>query len=314
VDPFVFAACSPGLEPVLACELRGLGLEVREVQGGVEAGGEDALELACLGSRTADAVALRLYDGPAEGLGAALRNARRRFGRGADLAVRRTGRRATLSLDAVGAPLYRRGWRARVGAAPLRETLAAGMLLAAGYHGGALFDPMCGSGTIVLEAAEMAAKRAPGRSRRFAFEAWPDHDPRRTAALRARLAKEERTTAVPLLGSDRNAGVLRLAQKNAAAAGLEGLVHFERKEAAVVVPPPAPALVAVNPPYGLRLAGEVEESWRALGVLLERASGLSAVVLAPSAPLERLIPRRPARALAVRNGGLHCRLLLFEPC
>ncbi|HTT71831.1 MAG TPA: RNA methyltransferase, partial [Anaeromyxobacteraceae bacterium] len=267
-DSLIFAACAPGLEPFLAAELRRLGLLARELSGGVEARGADAVALACLGARAADAVALRLYDGPAPGLAEALRAARRRFGKGADLAVRRQGGWASLSIDAVGAPLYRRGWRARVGAAPLRESLAAGMLLAAGYDGTrVLLDPMCGSGTIAIEAAEMAIRRPPGGARRFAFEGWPEHDPARTGALRAKLRAEERAAPAGVLASDRNAGALRLAAKNAAAAGLEHLIRFERLDAARVLPPPAPALIAVNPPYGLRLASEVESAWQALGAL-----------------------------------------------
>jgi len=309
----IFAACAPGLEPVLAAELRGLGLEVEEARGGVEASGPDAVALACLGARSADAVAVRLYRGPSSGLGRAMRAARSRFGRAAPLTARNEEGRATLSLDAVGAPLYRRGWRARVGAAPLRESLAAGMLLAAGYDGGeALLDPMCGSGTLVLEGAEIATRRAPGRARQFAFEAWPGHEPGRLAELRQRLSACERAAPAPVLASDRNGGALRLAQKNAVAAGHSELVQFAREDAAAVDPPPPPALIAVNPPYGRRLEN-AEGAFRALAHLLERAAGLRAAVLAPARELERLLPRRPARVLPVRNGGLPCRLLLFDP-
>jgi putative N6-adenine-specific DNA methylase len=188
----VFAACTPGLEPVLARELGALGLAAAAVPGGAEASGEDAVAIACLGSRVADAVALRLYDGPERGLDRALAEARRALGGTAPLAVRRREGHATVSADAAGAPLFKRGWRARVGAAPLRESLAAGLLLAAGFDGGEPFlDPMCGSGTLALEAAAIAARRAPGAGRRFAFEGWPGHDPARTGAVRARLAAAE---------------------------------------------------------------------------------------------------------------------------
>jgi putative N6-adenine-specific DNA methylase len=310
----IFAACTPGLESVLARELGALGLDARPVPGGAEASGEDALALACIGSRVADAVALRLFSGRERGLDAALAEARRRFGARAALAVRREQGVATVSIDAAGAPLYRRGWRARVGAAPLRESLAAGMLLAAGYDGTRPFlDPMCGSGTLALEAAEIAARRAPGRARRFAFEAWPDHDAPRTAAVRARLAALEREPAAPIHASDRNAGVLRLAQKNAVAAGLDRAVAFERRDAAAVEPPPGPGLLAVNPPYGVRLADDAASAWRSLDALLERVPGWTAVVLAPDRGLERLLGRVPSRTVRVRNGGLACRLLVFAP-
>ena len=309
----IFAACAPGLEPMLARELVALGLDGRAVPGGAEASGDDALALACVGSRVADAVALRLFAGPERDLGAALASARRRFGRGADLAVRRDAGLATVSLDAVGEPLYKRGWRARVGAAPLRESFAAGVLLAAGYNGTEPFlDPMCGSGTLALEAAGIATRRAPGRSRHFAFEAWPGHDADRTRAVRARFAALEREPAAPIHASDRNAGALRLAQKNAAAANVDAFIRFERQDAATLPPPPGPGLLAVNPPYGVRLAEDVASAWRSLASLLSRLPGWRAVVLAPDRGLERLLARDPARVVRVRNGGLACRLLVFE--
>jgi len=309
----IFAACAPGLEPVLARELAALGLDARATPGGAEASGSDAVALACVGSRVADAVALRLFAGPAGGADAALAAARRRFGARAPLAIRRAQGEATVSIDAAGEPLYRRGWRARVGAAPLRESLAAGMLLAAGYEGSSAFlDPMCGSGTLALEAAEIAARRAPGRGRRFAFETWPDHDARRTAAVRARLAAREREPPAPIHASDRNAGVLRIAQKNALAGALAPFIRFERRDAALVEPPPGSGLLAVNPPYGVRLSDGAASAWRSLATLLERLPGWTAVVLGPDRGLERLLDRTPARTLRVRNGGLGCQLLFFE--
>lgn len=308
----LFAACAPGLEEILAGELRGLGLTARAVPGGAEASGDAALALVCLGSRAADAVALRVFEGPERELTAALAAARRRFGAGAPLAVRRQGGAATVSLDAAGAPLYKRGWRARVGAAPLRESLAAGLLLAAGYDGSRpLVDPMCGSGTFAIEAAALAGRRAPGLGRTFAFERWPGHDLAATAAVRSRLAALARAPAAPIHASDRNGGALRLAQKNASAAGLEAFIRFARCDAAAAALPSGPGLLIVNPPYGLRLAEEVEVAWRALGALLSRAPGWRAAVLAPDRPLERLLPGDPARVLRVRNGGLPCRLLLY---
>jgi putative N6-adenine-specific DNA methylase len=307
----VFAACAPGLEPVLARELAALGLDARPVPGGAEAAGEDAVALACLASRAADAVALRLYSGPAAGADRAAAEARRRYGRAAPLAVRVERGLATVSLDAVGAPLYKRGWRARVGAAPLRETLAAGILLALGYDGSAPFlDPMCGSGTLAVEAFEIAARRAPGRGRRFAFEAWPAHDAPRTAALRDRLAALEREPPAPVHASDRNAGALRLAVKNAAAAG--AAIRFERRDAAEVEPPAGEGFLAVNPPYGSRLDGDPAPAWAALAKLLDRLAGWRAAVLAPERGLERSLHRSPGGALRVRNGGLSCRLLTFQ--
>ncbi|HET9596954.1 MAG TPA: RNA methyltransferase, partial [Anaeromyxobacteraceae bacterium] len=218
----------------------------------------------------------------------------------------RRGGRATVSADAAGAPLFRRGWRARVGAAPLRESLAAG------YDGEEpLLDPMCGSGTIAIEAAAIAARRPPGAGRRFAFEGWPGHDPGRTEAVRRRLAAGERPPPHPIHASDRNMGALRLAQKNAASAGLEAAVHFARADASAAPAPEGPGLLAVNPPYGERLAEGAEEAWRALGVLLDRLPGWRAAVIGPERGLAHHLARTPREVLAVANGGLRCRLLLL---
>jgi putative N6-adenine-specific DNA methylase len=312
-----FAACAPGIEPLLAAELSALGLEARAVPGGAEASGADAVALACLGSRLADAVSARLYAGPAGGLDATLSALRQRFGQSAELLVRRRGGEVTVSLDAAGSPLYKRGWRARVGAAPLRETLAAAMLAFAGWEGETpLLDPMCGSGTLAIEAALRAARRAPGRARRFAFESWPDHDAARTAALRARLEAEERTPPAPIRASDRNGGAVRLATRNAAEAGVSSWVRVERADAGRLPAPgerTGPGLIIVNPPYGSRLDGDPADAWRALAALAARLPGWRLCLLAPERGLERLLPERPEpRCVATRNGGMAVRILLYD--
>ncbi len=270
------------------------------------------MAVACVGSRLADAVALRLFDGPAEGLPEALASAQHRYGRWAPLTARRRGANGSLSLDAAGSPLFRRGWRARVGAAPLRETLAAGLLRAAGYTGEEpLLDPMCGSGTIALEAYAIASRHPPGHGRSFAFEGWPGHDPKRTASVRERLAAGLRAPPFAIHASDRNGGALRLAQKNAASAGLpEGAIHFERADAAELSPPFEHGLLTVNPPYGVRLDAEVESAWGALAGLMDRWSGWRAAVVAPGGMLFRLA-RAPEKAIEVQNGGIRCRLAVY---
>jgi putative N6-adenine-specific DNA methylase len=312
-DERVFAACAPGLEELLAAELTALGLRARAVPGGAEASGEDAAALACLGSRLADAVSVRLHVGPASGVERALAEARQRYGPAADLKVRRRGGEATLSLDAAGTPLYRRGWRARAGAAPLRETLAAAMLAFAGFDGERPFlDPMCGSGTLAIEAALLAARRAPGLSRHFAFEGWPGHDPSRAAALRARLAAAERVPPFPVMASDVNGGAVRLARKNAEAAGAAQWIRIERVDASRAEPPPGRGLVAVNPPYGSRLDADPAAAWRALAALLPRLAGWRLCALAPDRGLEKLLGRSPSAAISTRNGGMACLMLRYD--
>jgi putative N6-adenine-specific DNA methylase len=313
-DQPLFAACAPGLEPVLAAELRELGFTATETPGGVEARGEGGAALVCLASRVAETVRIRVYDGRGDGYDAARAEALRRFGADADLHVRRGRGQLSLSVDAAGEPLHRRGWRARIGAAPLRETIAAAMLRLAGWNGDRPFlDPMCGSGTLAIEAALIAARRAPGLGRSFAFERFPGHDARQTTRLRERLLAEARPVTVPIQASDRNMGVLRLAQKNALSAGVEAVVRFERADAAVVVPPPGgEGLCAVNPPFGVRLDEDAAGAWRSLGQLTLRLPGWALMVLGPDRGLERLLPLPPRQAVPVRNGGLACQLLSFQ--
>jgi putative N6-adenine-specific DNA methylase len=202
-----------------------------------------------------------------------------------------------------------------VGAAPLRETVAAGLLLRAGWNGDRPFlDPMCGSGTIAIEAALMAARHAPGLDRAFAFERLPGHDARRTRAVRERLRAGARPITAPIHASDRNMGALRLAQKNAAAAGVAAFIRFERAEAAArEAPPGGPGLCVVNPPWGVRLDEDAAGSWRALAALVPRLGGWDLVVLGPDRGLERLLPLEPVDATPLSLGGRSCRLLAYRP-
>jgi putative N6-adenine-specific DNA methylase len=310
----IFAPCTPGLEPTLAAELRALGLDARPLPGGAEATGEDAAAVACVGSRVADGVLLRLWEGALGATAEGKREARRRVGGAAELVFRRERDRLVVSADAVGEPLFKRGWRQRVGAAPLRESLAAGILLASGYDGTRPFlDPMCGSGTLAIEAALVAGRRAPGLGRRFAFESFPGHEAERTARVRVRLAALARPVATAIHASDRNAGALRLAQKNAAAAGIADDVRFDRLDAADAILPERPGLCAVNPPYGIRLDEEASTSWMALAGLLPRLAGWEVAVLAPDRGYDRLLPAPDDGSLEVRNGGIRCRLLRWRP-
>jgi putative N6-adenine-specific DNA methylase len=307
-----FCACAPGLEELLRQELAELGLDARAMPGGAEVEGEDAAARACLASRLSDAVFLRLWQGPAPELKAARRDAARRAG-GLPLVARVRGEEATLSVDAAGAPLFRRGWRARVGAAPLRETLAAALLRAGSWRGDRPFcDPMCGSGTIAIEAALVAGRRAPGLDRTLALEALPGHDAARLERLRRALREAARPIEIPLLASDRNAGALRLARKNAEAAGVEAHIRFERCDAAAAPAPAGAGLCVTNPPYGVRLEEGVAEAWRALGELARRIAAWEVVVLGPDRGLEKLVGRAPETSWPVRNGGVACAVYRFR--
>jgi len=161
----------------------------------------------------------------------------------------------TISIDTSGEPLHRRGHKLAVGKAPLRETLAALFLRQCGYGGTEpVLDPMCGSGTFPIEAAEIAAGLLPGRARAFAFEEMADFD---AAALEAMRAPAPRETAQRFFGSDRDAGAVRAATANAERAGVAGLCRFACHAISGLARPEGPAgLVMVNPPYGARIGNK----------------------------------------------------------
>ena len=159
----------------------------------------------------------------------------------------------TLSLDTSGEPLHRRGHKEAVGKAPLRETLAAAFLWRMGFDGSqTVIDPMCGSGTFPIEAAEIAAGLAPGRSRAFAFETFASFDATVWAAMKARAAA--RPVRIRVFGHDRDDGAIRMSTENAARAGLAGCASFTRQAVSALERPEGPpGLVMVNPPYGARI-------------------------------------------------------------
>jgi putative N6-adenine-specific DNA methylase len=227
------------------------------------------------------------------------------------LVVRFLHDRCTISADSSGALLHRRGYRQAVGKAPLRETLAAGLLLAAGYDGtGPLVDPLCGSGTIPIEAALIARRLAPGRQRAFAFEHWPGFDPGVWDALRDEADGRARPQAAhPILASDRDAGAVRAAVANAERAGVAGdvAVSHHPLSAAPVPDGGGPGWLVTNPPYGKRVGDSdaLRDLWARLGQFARvRCPGWQVAVFAPEAALGRQLelPLRPA--LRTANGGL----------
>lgn len=165
--------------------------------------------------------------------------------------------RATLSVDSSGELLHRRGYRLASAKAPLRETLAAALLLACGWDGASpLIDPFCGSGTFPIEAALMALGLPPGRNRRFAFMDWPGFDPALWQSLCAQADSARATTPPPLLfGADRDAGAVAMAQENAARAGVETFIQFRCQAVSYLKNhSPAAGWIIANPPYGLRVS------------------------------------------------------------
>lgn len=230
-----------------------------------------------------------------------------------------------LCIDLAGESLSRRGYRLQGGEAPLRENLAAGILVRAGWPaiaaaGGGFLDPMCGSGTFVIEAAWMAAGIAPGLLRQWwGFTGWRGHDAKLwdevVEAARARARKLE----VSVRGADRNRAAIATAQANARRAGIADAVTFERCDIAALAPPAAeapPGLLCVNPPYGERIGGgeEAAAAHRAIGEALRGPfAAWHAVVLTGEPALGQLIGVEASRVHTVFNGPIQCRLLRFAP-
>ncbi|MBN8895425.1 MAG: bifunctional 23S rRNA (guanine(2069)-N(7))-methyltransferase RlmK/23S rRNA (guanine(2445)-N(2))-methyltransferase RlmL [Rhodanobacter sp.] len=235
--------------------------------------------------------------------------------------------RATVSLDLAGSPLHRRGWREEQGEAPLKENLAAAILLRAHWPevyagGGALLDPMCGSGTLLIEGALMAADVAPGLRREyFGFLGWQQHD---IALWRSLLdeAKQRAETGLRALrpcffGSDADPRMVQTAKRNAQAAGVAGFFTLDKQDMARAAPPPGVGygLVITNPPYGERLGdrAEMPKLYRALGdTLRQRFTGWRAAVLAGDLELGRAMQLHADKRYALYNGALETVLLTFD--
>jgi putative N6-adenine-specific DNA methylase len=228
--------------------------------------------------------------------------------------------RCTLSVDTSGDSLHLRGWRRFQGRAPLAETLAAGLVLASEWDRRApLLDPFCGSGTIPIEAALLACDVAPGLARRgFAFERWPGHDAaawqHEREAARARIRPAGKRV---LLGSDADASIVSGARENARAADVADAVSFDVARAETFAPRPGwNAWIVTNPPYGDRIGDERQlvELYRRFGAILrERCGGYRVALLSGNPRLARALGLEPRRRVPLKNGGIDCELLLYEP-
>jgi putative N6-adenine-specific DNA methylase len=216
---------------------------------------------------------------------------------------------AELSVDASGELLHRRGWRRDGGEAPLRENLAAACLwLAEWAPGEPLVDPMCGSGTFVIEAATIARGLPPGRDRTFAFERWPSHEARRWTAVRDGRGPDPVPTVIR--GSDRDEAAVRAARANARRAGVD--VALDVAPVAQIEAPAPSGLVVANPPYGERIGGATA-AWASLGeTLRERFGGWRVALLGPSPVLAQRTRLTLEPVATFPNGGLRVSLWIGE--
>ena len=227
--------------------------------------------------------------------------------------------RCTVSADASGALLHLRGYRQALARAPLRETLAATLLLASGWTGHSpLLDPMCGSGTIPIEAALMARRIAPGLAggepRAYAFQEWPDFESETwTRVVEHASAQVLPSAGVPIVGSDRDAGAIEAARANAARAGVLGDLSLEVRPVSALEPPPGAGWMVSNPPYGVRV-GETDRLrnlYAALGATARaRLPGWTLALLSANRELEAQLRIPLTETLRTRNGGIPVRVVV----
>jgi len=228
-----------------------------------------------------------------------------------------TEREATLYLDTSGEPLYKRGYKFASVEAPLKENLAAGILQLADWHPGTpLLDPMCGSGTFLIEAALMAHDIAPGLARKFGFFRFANFD----AALWQRLLAEAQTrrrsvAPQPIFGSDISQDQIERARQNLAAAGLHESVQLECADRLERAPPVAAGVLVANPPYGVRLDEQVQLAgfYPKLGdALKQRFAGWRCHFISADAQLPKRIGLKASKRTPLFNGALECRLYEYR--
>jgi putative N6-adenine-specific DNA methylase len=238
----------------------------------------------------------------------------------------------TVYVDTSGEPLFKRGWREDKGEAPLKETLAAAMLAASGWDATVpLYDPCCGSGTIAIEAAQIACNIAPGLLRRFGFERLRPHGAADWHALKREAEAARRAPRVPVFGSDVAFRMVDFAQRNAQRAGVADAVQLRGGDALQRMPPSdTPGILLLNPPYGERIeAGGIAGAGRGgrehaqmqeagdffthLATHWKRHyAGWTAWVLSPDAKLPTRMRLKESRRIPMWNGPIECRLFRFD--
>ena len=223
----------------------------------------------------------------------------------------------TLYLDTSGEPLFKRGARAAQGVAPIKENLAAGILRLTGWQPGtALLDPMCGGGTFLVEAAQIALDIAPGIARGFGFEKLKDFDADLWRELRAEAeARRKPVMQLPIYGSELYGDTLKLAHANLRAAGLEEAVQLKQANALEISAPADSGVLITNPPYGERMGEQQElaEFYPKFGdALKQKFAGWNCYILSADMKLPKLIKLQVSRRTPLFNGALECRLFEYK--
>jgi putative N6-adenine-specific DNA methylase len=220
----------------------------------------------------------------------------------------------TVSADSSGDLLHRRGYRQAIAKAPLRETLAAAILIGSEWDmTSPLVDPMCGSGTIAIEGAMMARNIAPGAARSFAFEKWPDQDAAALAQLRDKARENEKAGIdTTIVASDRDAGAVEATRSNAERAGVLNHLQIGQQSLSAAEFPGTPGWLVSNPPYGLRIgeSASLRNLYATLGKILRtKARGYLVALLSADKKLERQLGIELDEKFRTTNGGIPVRLV-----
>ncbi len=227
---------------------------------------------------------------------------------------------AILYRDLAGGSLHRRGYRDVMHKSSLNESLAAAMVLISQWDGTTpLADPMCGSGTLAIEAALIALNRAPGlmRRERFHLENWQDTDLKRWREIRKEAAADALAGTpdqiAPIMANDLHPGALSLARKDAISADVAHVIKFSSSDAESWNPETKPGLVLVNPPWGERLDHEPEVAWQKLGQFLKsQCEGANAIVLCGNREMTRNLRLKASRKFPITVGSIDCRILQYQ--
>jgi putative N6-adenine-specific DNA methylase len=230
--------------------------------------------------------------------------------------VRLVNDNCTISLDSSGELLHKRGYRQAVAKAPLRENLAAGMIMASGWDRvSPLIDPFCGSGTIPIEAAMMAQQIAPGINRSFRFSSWPAYNKATWNEILDHPKKQIQKDSPPLFGYDRDAGAIEMSKSNAARAGQKDRIQFNCQAVSLLESPASSGWIVTNPPYGIRISEnkDLRDLYARLGSLAkEKFSSWHVSILCNDDQLiANMGLQKPLKSIHLINGGISVKQVIY---
>ena len=222
----------------------------------------------------------------------------------------------TIALDSSDESLHKRGYRLSSVEAPINEVLAAGMVLLSGWKADQpLVDPMCGSGTLLIEAGLIATQSAPQLNReKFGFKRWPDFDQKLWDQILEHAKQQVRKSPVPILGSDKDFKAVRLTEQNAMAAGIEGTITVQRKKLEKLIPEVEQGVVLMNPPYDERLSeADIGAFYEMIGdQLKQRFQGFEAWIISSNKDGFKRVGLKASKKIPLYNGALECRFVKYE--